>query len=445
MATDYPPEPKGHPLLGVMKDYTRDRLGFLASAVRDYGDVVQFRFGPFPAVILSNPHDIHQVLVTDAKKYIKPRLSKLILGRFLGDGLITSDGEFWKRQRRLAQPAFHSKRIENYAQVMVEQTCRIINEWGDGQIRSIDHDMMKLTLVIVAKTLFDADVTAAAADVYEAMEIIQETSNAKFNSLIPPLPQWIPTPSNRREVAAIRVLDRVLTNVINQRRNTKEDRGDLLSMLLLAQDEDGAGMTDRQVRNEAMTIFLAGHETTANNLIWTWYLLSQNPDAEARLHDELDTVLGGQVPTLSALQQLPYTAMVIRESMRLYPPAWGFGREAVADVEIGGYTVKKGVPIFILPYLIHRDARWFEQPECFLPERFAAGYEERIPKYSYLPFGGGPRICIGISFAMMEAQLLLAAIASRYRLVLQPGHLVEPEPLITLRAKYGLKMTLQKR
>ncbi len=441
-----PPGPKGNFFLGSMTEYTRsDKLEYLTKLRDDYGDVVRMRFGPFPVYMLYHPDDVHDVLVKQAAKFYKPRLTKTIFRRFLGNGLIVSDGDFWKRQRKLAQPAFHARRIEAYAQTMVEYTQKLISGWRDGEARDADQEMMKLTLGIVAKTLFDADVSGDAEEIGAAMTVIQEIANQQFNSLLPPMPEWLPTPTNRREQQAVEALDRVIERVISERRASGEDKGDLLSMLLLAEDENGERMTDAQVRNEAMTLFLAGHETTSNALTWTWYLLSEHPEVEAKLHDELAIVLGGRAPTLADLGQLKYTEMVVKESMRLYPPAWGFSREPLEDVEIGGYTLEKGKPVFIIPYIQHRDARWFSEPERFLPERWGEGLEDNLPKYAYIPFGGGPRVCIGNSFAMMEARLLLATIAQQYRLAVKPGYKVVPEPLITLRVKGGLPVTLHKR
>jgi cytochrome P450 len=429
-----------------MREYNRaNRLDYLTDLKNTYGDVVRMRYGPFPLYMLYHPDDVHEVLVKQAAKFYKPRLTKSVFNRFLGNGLIVSDGDFWKRQRKLAQPAFHARRIESYAQVMVDYAQRMLDGWQDGQTRDIDQEMMKLTMSIVARTLFDADVSGDAEAVGRAMTVIQQIANQQFNSVIPPLPEWIPTTQNRRERQAVEALDRVLARIVNERRASGEDTGDLLSMLLLAEDENGERMTDQQVRDEAMTLFLAGHETTSNALTWTWYLLSQHPEIETKLHDELTIVLGGRAPTLNDLPQLKYTEMVVKESMRLYPPAWGISREPLEDVEIGGYTLEKGKPVFIVPYVQHRDSRWFDEPERFLPERWEEGFEERLPRYAYMPFGGGPRVCIGNSFAMMEARLLLATIAQHVRLSLRPGYKVEPEPMITLRVKGGLPMTLHAR
>jgi cytochrome P450 len=298
---------------------------------------------------------------------------------------------------------------------------------------------------IIAKTLFDADVATEAREIGDVITVLLQLLNERFNKLIA-IPDWIPTSSNRRLAQASRRLDQLIQRFIDDRRASGEDKGDLLSMLLLARDEDGTGqMTDKQVRDEAMTLFGAGHETTAVALTWTWYLLSQHPEVEAKLHDELDAVLGGRKPTLEDLPHLPYTEKVIKEAMRLYPPAWGTSREPITDVEIGGYPIKKGQTIFINIYGVHRDARFFSDPGRFDPERFSPENEKQIPHYAYLPFGGGPRVCIGNAFAMMEARLILATVAQQYRLKLAPGHQVAPQRVFTLRPKHGMKMIAVRR
>jgi cytochrome P450 len=300
-------------------------------------------------------------------------------------------------------------------------------------------------LSIVARTLFNSDVSDHTSSIGEAMRVVQENATRASRQPVQ-LPTWVPTRRNRRGARARLALNEIIMRVIGERRASGQDMGDLLSMLLLAMDEDDGGqMTDKQVRDEAMTLFLAGHDTTANALTWTWYLLSQNPEAEARLHAELDSVLGGRVPTLDDLPKLRYTVMVVKESMRIYSPAWITSREAIDDVTINGYPIKKGSLVFVSPDLTHHDPHLFPEPEKFIPERFSEENEKKLPRYAYFPFGGGPRICIGQQFAMMEAALLLATIAQRYRLSLVPGHPVEMEPLITLRTRYGLRMNAAQR
>ncbi|HZG50991.1 MAG TPA: cytochrome P450, partial [Pyrinomonadaceae bacterium] len=368
--------------------------------------------------------------------------------RLLGEGLLTSEGEYHRRQRRLAQPAFHRKRIDSYGALMVEYAARDSDRWQDGETRDIAHEMMRLTLAIVGKTLFDADVESEADEIGGALTQILEL----FQMLLLPYSEYLerlPLPANRRFTRARAALDAVIYRIIEERRASGTDRGDLLSMLLVAQDEEDSasgGMSDEQLRDEVMTIFLAGHETTANALAWTWYLLAQNPEAEARLHAELDAVLeGGRLPTVEDLPRLRYTEMVLAESMRLYPPAWVIGRLAIKDYAVGGAVAEKGALVLLSQYVMHRDARFFPDPLRFDPERWTPEAKESRPQYSYFPFGGGARRCIGEGFAWMEGTLLVAAIARRWRMRLVSGHAVVPHPRITLRPKHGIRMTLEDR
>jgi cytochrome P450 len=363
--------------------------------------------------------------------------------RVFGKGLLTSEGDFWLRQRRLAQPAFHRARIASYASTMVEYTERLLDEWQDGEERDIHKEMMRLTLQIVGKTLFDADVEHDAQDVGKSLELLLEIGADFRRTLF--VPQWLPTPTNIRKERAIRLIENVLYRIIAEKRASGRDAGDLLSMLLAAQDEDGSRMTDQQLRDEAITLFLAGHETTANTLSWTWWLLAQNPAVEAKLHAELRTVLGGRAPTLEDLPNLIYTNHVITESMRLYPPSWGTARTAIEDHEIAGYAVPKGSGVSFAQWTVHRDARWYDAPEEFRPERWEGDLLKRIPKFAYFPFGGGPRQCIGNSFALMESALTLATIAQRYRFRLVEGHPLVPLASITLRPRYGIRVVLEAR
>lgn len=433
-----------HWFWGAMQDFNRDSLSFLLN-VRKFGDLVQTRFGPFRVYFLNHPELIHQILVDDHQHMYKSRVTKRVLEPVVGNGLFTNDGESWKRQRRLAQPAFHSRRIGAYADIMSSYAAMMTEAWQDEAQLDIDLEMTALTMRIIAKTLFDADVSGEERDVGDAITAVLSTVNMRFNRLIP-RPDWLPTEENRRFRRDVQHLDRIIQRFIDERRASGVDKGDLLSMLLLALDDDGTGgMTDKQVRDEAMTLFGAGHETTANALTWTLYALSQNPEVEARLHDEVDLVLAGRRPTLDDLPKLPYTEMVVKEAMRLYPPAWAFSRESIHDVMIDGVPVRKGETIMINIFGMHRDARFFPDPERFDPERFSPENEKSIPKYAYLPFGGGPRICIGNAFAMMEARLILATIAQRYTLEVVPGHKVVPERVFTLRPKYGMKMIARRR
>ncbi len=438
-----PPGPKGHPLWGNLSDFRRDRLGFLTRAARDWGDVVPLRFGPRRLLLVSDPALIESVLVANSRHFVKG--AGLRRNRHVfGNGLLVSDGDFWRRQRRLAQPAFHRQRIAAYADTMVAYTERLLAGWRDGETRDLHQEMMGLTLEIVAKTLFDADVTGDVRAVGDALDLLMTSFTARMNLTLL-LPESLPTPTNRRLREAVARLDAIVFGIIERRRAGGEDHGDLLSMLLQARDEDGGRMTDRQLRDEALTLFAAGHETTALALTWTFYLLAQHPAAEAKLAAELDAVLGGRAPTLEDRPNLPYTEQVVTEAMRLYPPAWTIGREAVADCPLGPYQLPKGDAVLMSQWVVHRDPRWFDRPDEFDPDRWADGLAKRLPRFAYFPFGGGPRVCIGNTFAQMEATLLLATIARRYRLALVPGRPIVPAPSITLRPKHGLRVTLHER
>ncbi|HLL72297.1 MAG TPA: cytochrome P450 [Pyrinomonadaceae bacterium] len=443
---DARPMRAGSPLLDLLA-FRRDPLKFLTRIAREHGDIVHFRIGPQHVLLLNHPDLVKDALVTRADCFHKGRALQRSK-RLLGEGLLTSEGEHHRRQRRLAQPAFHRKRIDSYGALMVEYAARDSSRWRDGETRDIAHEMMRLTLAIVGKTLFDADVESEADEIGGALTQILEL----FQMLLLPYSEYLerlPLPANRRFTRARAALDAVIYRIIEERRASGVDRGDLLSMLLVAQDEeDGAsgGMSDEQLRDEVMTIFLAGHETTANALAWTWYLLAQNPEAEARLHAELDTVLeGGRLPTVEDLPRLPYTEMVLAESMRLYPPAWVIGRLAIKDYAVGGAVAEKGALVLLSQYVMHRDARFFPDPLRFDPERWTPEAKESRPQYSYFPFGGGARRCIGEGFAWMEGTLLVATIARRWRMRLVPGHAVVPHPRITLRPKHGIRMTLEER
>jgi cytochrome P450 len=437
-----PPGPAATSWTGSFKDYSRDPLGYLTSLVREYGDITTLRYYNFRVYFVNHPDLIEEVLVTNNRKFIKGRILRANR-RLFGNGLLTSEGDFWLRQRRLAQPAFHRTRVASYAETMVRFTERLVAEWKGGGERDVHAEMMRLTLQIVAKTLFDADVDGEAQQVGRALEAIMEL-NSDFRKLIL-MPPWLPTPRNIRAAIATRRLDKIIFRFIEQRRASGKDTGDLLSMLLAARDEDGSRMNDQQLRDEAMTIFLAGHETTANALSWTWLLLSQNPACEARLHAELAAVLNGRAPTLDDLPNLRYASNVITESMRLYPPAWGMARVAIEDLEIGGYPILKGCGVSLAQWSVHRDPRWFNAPLEFHPERWEGDLAKRLHRFAYFPFGGGPRQCIGNNFALMEATLLLSTIAQRFRISMVSTHPVVPMPSITLRPRYGIRGVLHQR
>jgi cytochrome P450 len=427
--------------VGQVVQFRRDPLTLLARVAREYGDVARFNAATQTVYVLNHPDYIRDLLVTHHARFKKGRALQRAK-RLLGEGLLTSEADFWRRQRRLAQPAFHKQRINSYAETMVAYAEKTSARWRDGETLDVSAEMMRLTLAVVGKTLFDADVESDADEVGAALTEVMNL----FGYLMLPfseLLEKLPLPPRRRFERARARLDRVIYRIIEERRREGRDRGDLLSTLLHAVDEEGdrTGMTDEQLRDEAMTIFLAGHETTANALAWTWYLLSQNPEAEAKLHVELDGVLQGRPPTVEDYARLRFTEMVVAESMRLYPPAWAVGRLALEDHEVGGYLIPRGSLVLVSQYVMHRDPRYWPEPERFDPERFTPEAKAARPQFAYFPFGGGPRRCIGEGFAWMEAVLILAALARRWRLRLPPGAVVPTEPRITLRpGKGGIPM-----
>ncbi len=440
-----PPAIKGRLIQGVMAEFNRDTLGFIERG-RNYGDVVRMRFLYLTAYFLYHPDDIEYVLSTNAKNFIKSRsLRSPFFQRLLGNGLLTSEGEFWRRQRRLAQPAFHRQRISGYGDVMVEYTDRLISSWSDGGTRDIHQDMMRLTLEIVVKTLFNAEVSGDAAKVERALsQIVKPFSSQATLKWI--LDNRLPTKTHRRFNECAKEIDEIVYRIISERRASGLDQGDLLSMLLAAQDEDdGSQMTNRQLRDEVMTLFLAGHETTALTLSWAWYLLAQNPAVEQNFHTELDEVLAGKLPTAADVPQLKFTGMIAKESMRLYPPAYALGRESIEECEVGGFRMPAKTQVFMFQWAVQRDPRFFDQPNSFNPERWTGEFANALPKYAYFPFGGGPRACIGNYFAMMEVVLLLATMGQRFRFSLLPEHPVSLLPAMSLRPRDGIKVLVHSR
>jgi cytochrome P450 len=440
---NYPPGPEQGFFDGLRSPMRRDPLTFMTRIAQQYGDIVCLRFFHIRTFLISNPDLIEDVLVANAKKFIKGRVLRANRHIF-GDGLLTSEGDFWLRQRRMMQPAFHRSRIANYASTMTACATRLMESWKPGEPMDLHDAMMRLTLQVVGKTLFGADVERDAPQVGETLEVLLEFTS-DFRRLVM-TPKWLPTRLNRQANRAVRQLTQIIDRIIQQRRESKEDTGDLLSMLLHAQDEDGSRMTPQQLRDEALTLFLAGHETTASSLSWTWWLLAQNPEVEAKLHAELDAVLNGRVPMVDDLPKLKYTSCILSESMRVYPPAWAMARLAVEDHELGGYPVPKGTGIAAAQWVVHRDARWYENPEKFIPERWeSSDLLRQIPRFAYFPFGYGPRQCIGNTFALMEANLVLATIAQRFRFRLIPGRMVVPLASITLRPRHGLHVVAEAR
>ncbi len=437
------PGPRGQWLKGNLPQFIQGRLGFLEENFREHGDVFKIRLGPKPILVVNHPDLVEEVLVTKNRSFIKHfalKRTKLTLG----NGLLTSEGDFWRRQRKLAQPAFHRERIAAHADMMVEYTSRMLEGWKGGQTRDAQADMMQLTLEIVAKALFGAEVHGESADASVAMEKLMNAFTQRVTRIVL-LPEWFPTPRNLQMQRVVKSLDAIVYRMISERRNSGVQRDDLLSLLLQAHDDEGSGMTDRQLRDEAMTLFMAGHETTANTMAWIWYLLATHPEVEAKLHQELDTVLGGRAPTMDDLPRLVYTDYLITETLRLYSTVWLLGRESIEPVTVGDYLVPKGWTVYMSQWVVHRDPRWYGDATTYRPERWADGLMKQIPRYAYFPFGGGPRICIGNNFSLMETALLLATIAQKFRLKLAPDANVVPLPTMTLRPEFGVKVILEER
>lgn len=431
------PRPPGHLILGHTLEFQKQPLHFVERMLREHGDVVHFNVALLDWYLVAHPDAVWDITVGRPALFQKPRVNKRIFKQFLGNGLVSSDGEHWKRQHKLILPGFHRSRIEAYGETMVRYTLDLLDTWQPGETRDFCADMNALTLRIVAKTLFNADVLAEAGVIGEAMRVIEDVLVDHINLPLP-LPRWWPSANNRRKIAAIDAIEGIILRVVEERRASGEDVGDLLSMMVFAQDEAGQRMSNTELRDEAMTLIFAGHETTAHAITWMWFLLSRHPAVLEHLDAELARVLGGRAPTVADLPELPYLEMVVKESMRVLPSVWTFMREPVEDVVVGGFRIPKGAQIFISPYLLHHDARWFPEPERFDPERFTKENEKQIHRGAYLPFSAGPRICLGKSFAMMETRLILGTLVQRARPSVPVDHVPEPVPQLSYHPRNGL-------
>jgi cytochrome P450 len=425
--------------------FRADPPRFLLETAREFGPVSRFQLGRVDATLLSQPSAIKRVLQDNNENYGRDTRSYAALRATLGNGLVTSDGDFWRRQRRIAQPAFHKQRLQTFGAVMSEAAATLVERWrplaARGEIVDVVPELARTTLQILGRSLFTHELTDAAGAVGDGLTVVLHHTMDTVNSFFP-VPEAIPTPANRRFKSALRALDAVVLEAIQQRRR-EGDRGDLLSMLVASRDaETGEGMNDRQLRDEVMTLMLAGHETTTVSLSWTLMLLSRHPAIRRALEAEVSEVLGDRAATLDDLPRLRLTRLVLEESMRLYPPAWVVTRSVEADDEIDGYLIPAGSMVIVSPYVTHRDPVLWPNPEGFDPDRFASAEHDR---YAYFPFGGGPHLCIGAGFAMMEAQIMLATLVRHFQLDLVTGHPVECEPLITLRPRHGIRMTLHAR
>ena len=436
-----PPGPKSTIPFGHLFSFQRDSLAFLKKIADEYGDIVHFKIGPIRVVLLNHPDFIKEVLSTQHRNFVKGRPLEMAK-KLLGEGLLTSEGEFHKRHSRIIQPAFHRKMLESYAPAMTDGANRLMSGWKDGMQVDIMEEMMQMSAAIAAKTLFDANVESEAPEIVRALT----TAARLFGRVSLPFSELLlhlPLPSTTRFRKAKATLEDAVDRMINERRHSRKENGDLVSLLLQSQKE--GSMTDQEVRDEALTLFPTAFDTTATALNWTWYLLSQHPEAEAELHEELDRVLQGRTPTVDDLTQLTYTRMVFAESLRLYPPSYLIPRQALEDFTIDQYVIPGGTLILMSPYLLHRDPRFHPNPEQFTPRSWENYPKSGNPKYAYFPFSGGPRSCLGEHFAWMEGSLVLATIAQAWRMQIVPDHPVQFLQLINLRPKYGMKMTLQQR
>lgn len=432
-----PPGPMGLPLFGNAFAFKKNPAEYLVECGKKYGDVVLFHLGGLPIYFLNHPDYVRDVLVVKSKQFKKSRAFQFIK-LLLGEGLLTSEGDFHRRQRSMAQPAFHRQRVMTYANAMIERTKQDMVHLEKQRPIDMQSFLMELTLGIASRTLFSSKTDSDAREVREAVHTAMVDFQKTLANPFGILRLKLPTPTRRRFTKAKANLDRIIFRLIDERRKSKTDNGDLLSMLIAATDENGA-MSTRQLRDECMTIFLAGHETTANALVWTLYLLAQHPEICEKMQREIDSVANEEGITPASIQKLKYTEMVLAESMRLYPPAWVIGRTPLEPFEAGEYTIPAGSVVVVSQFALHRDARFFEDPLEFRPERFEDGEVEKRPKFSYFPFGAGPRMCIGDQFAWMEGKLVLALLYKDYSFELLQDK-VEIEPLVTLRPKYGMVM-----
>ncbi len=423
-----------------------DRIGWMIRSATERG-VAHYKVLMFDIFFIAEPNVIRELIVKRPHLLHRDPFTTNVLRRIMGHGVFIAEDEAWQRQRKLVAPAFHAMRIRAYAATMAGYTRQMVGRWQDGQVVALDKELTQLTLRIIAKTMFNVDLLPEAERIGRLMQDLLETGEKQLDAAYPP-PNWVPTPTNRRQNAALRELHDLIRDIVRQRQASGRDEGDLLSMLLLARDDDGRPMSEAQVIDECVTLLTAGHETTAVALMWTWLLLGQEPAAAEQLYAEVDGVLGKEPVAFERLADLPYTEAVVKETLRLYPPAFSFGRTPQEDIrftaEGGDYFFRQGASLIISTIAMHRLPEYFPQPEAFRPERWAAG-EPPPPKYAYLPFGGGPRVCLGNLFAMMEAQVILATMAQHVRLEPVAAGLPPWEPLITLRPEGTVEMRVSRR
>ncbi|MFY4777393.1 cytochrome P450 [Metabacillus sp. RGM 3146] len=438
--------PKGKLITGNLREFKSDTVGFLSRMAKEYGEVARFRLGPFQRnYLITNPDLIKEILVTKSKYFVKSQEFSA-LKPMIGEGIFTSEKPLHTQQRKLIQPAFKRANIDNYALDMIDITTDFASTWQDGEERIATRDMMDITLNIINKTMFSMDFKDGHHLIGKPLDVSMQMAVKRMRFVLR-LPLWVPTKHNREYKKAVQSLDQVVYDIIEKRRSDEAVHEDMLGILMDARDEnDGSGMSYNQIRDEVMTIFVAGHETTSTALSWAFYLLSQHPEVEKKLHEELDSAIGSRMPVPGDFKKLTYTQNIVWEALRLYPPAFIYGRRAIEDVEIGGYPFKKGDTLMLSQYLMHRSEKYFDNPDSFIPERFENNFMKTLPLFAFFPFGGGPRVCIGNHFAMMEAVFVIACIAKRYRLRLAPDHHeVKMLPHLTLRPRRGLRMIVEER
>lgn len=434
------------PFVGSLPDYAKDRLSLFQRIAQECGDVGAFHFGPYTLALFNTAEFVHSIFVEHADDFDKGDVLHNAFRPVIGNGLFTSEGEFHRRQRKLMAPPFQPRHIMSYTDSMVAYSEQLQQQWVDGEIIDVAQEMTRLTMSIVGKVLFDADVFTETDELGFAMHTVLAHVSHTLASLFPIPLNW-PTQHNRHTQKAIAVLKRRIQKMIDERRADPNARNDFLSILLQAKGEDGSGMSDEQLQDESLTLFGAGHETTATALSWTWYLLTKHPDIYQKVQQEVDSVLQGRTPTYADLERLPYSLRVFKEALRLYPPAYATARVALHDVDLNGYLIRKQGVVMISAYTLHRRPDYFPEPEVFNPDRFTPENEKLLLRYAYVPFGAGPRICIGNHFAMMEGHLLLATLAQRVSFELVPGQYIAPDPAgsLALRPQYGVKVVVKRR
>jgi enediyne biosynthesis protein E7 len=449
VATRPIPGPKGLPVIGSLPDFRRSVIQTLMDGWRQYGDVVEYR-GPLSVIAITHPDHVQYILRDNAANFRHPDFEINKLKPTFRNGLVTSQGEFWSRQRKLMQPVFHRDLIDSFAGMMAETTAATLDRWeslgADERVLDMRVAMQRLTLNILTKASFTVDWATEAEQIIEAVTIANEHTNRRLLAPID-LPEWAPLPSVRRFVETRKAVDDVVYSLIAERRRDGRAREDLLSLLMAARDDHDVGMSDEELHDELISLIFAGHETVSVCLTWTWYLLSQDAEVTRRLRAEVDEVLGGRTPTLDDVKRMQYTWQVLQEALRLYPPIWLIPRTPLEDDEIDGYRLRAGTRtmLFVCPYVTHRHTDFYDNPEAFDPDRVAPAVTGNWHRFQYLPFGGGPRKCLGHEFAMLEMTIIVAMIMQRFRLELVPDHPVEPIPMVTLRPRYGMPMSINPR